>query len=104
MTIEITGAVCRIDTYCHSAFVVIYNEIVLSGHIVELNRRLIASDRTDEGRRLSGYFKWRFTGDTFMLWQRMGYNSEICFTDKILEVKYGSFVSPDRVKTNEIKN
>jgi len=96
MTVEIIDTVCPVDPYCRSAFVDIYNIIVMSRSIVELNNRLIADERVREGPKLSAWFKWRYAGDTFILRQRTGFYSDICFTGRVLEVKYQAFTAPDR--------
>lgn len=104
MTIQITDTVCSVDSYSQLAFIEILNTIVLSEHIVELNRRLISRDRESMAPRLAGYYKWKFADNTFTLWQRTGYNSSICFTKKLLEVEFRSFVSPDRERIYDPKN
>lgn len=104
MTIQITDAVCSVDSYSQLAFIEILNIIVLSEHIVELNRRLIAHDREKSGPRLGGYYKWKFSDNTLTIWQRTGYNSSICFTNKLLEVEFRSFVTPDRERIYDPKN
>jgi hypothetical protein len=104
MTVEIIDAVCPVDAHCYRAFADIYNIIVLSQSIVELNDRLIADERVRTEPRLSAWFKWQYTGDTFVLRQRTGLYSELCFTGRVLEVKYRSFVAPDRRRTVRIEN
>lgn len=103
MTIEAINTVCHVDAYSRLAFLDIFNDIVLSCHIVDLNRRLQQRDREMKGC-LSGYYRWKYTGDTFLLWQRTALHSPICFEERILEVRFGDFVAADRRQANEVKN
>ena len=104
MTIEIIDTVCPVDAWCYPAFVAIYNHIVQSQSIMELNNRLIADERSREGPKLSAWFKWQYVNDTFVLHQRTGFYSEVCFDGKVLEVKYQSFVAPDRRRATHVAN
>jgi hypothetical protein len=63
---------------------------------MELNNRLISDERSREGPKLSAWFKWQYFDDTFVLRQRTGFCSEVCFDGRVLEVKYQSFVATDR--------
>ncbi len=104
MTIEIIDTVCPVDAWCYPAFVAIYNHIVQSQNIMELNNRLIADERSHEGPKLSAWFRWQYVNDTFVLRQRTGFYSDLCFAGRVLEVKYHSFVAPDRRRTLHIEN
>jgi len=99
MTIEIIDAVYPVDEHCRAVFVDIYNIIVMSRSIVELNNSLIADERVRTGPKLSAWFKWHYAKGTFILRQRTGFYSEICFAGRILEVNYQAFTAPDRLRT-----
>ena len=105
MNIDFTGPVYPVDNYALRAFIEILNIILLSKHVIELNRRLIAQDTSPGYGKLSGYFKWMFTDDyQFILYQRTGYNSKACFKDKIFRIHFVSFVCKDRNMPDVIAN
>ena len=104
MNIHFTGPVFPTDSLAPRAFVEILNIILLSGNIVEVNQRLINRNIHPLYRSLSGHFRWSFADDRFTLWQRTAYNSEMCFTQKILEIHFASLACKDRTGINTINN
>ena len=92
MVIELRNAVYPIDRYCSEAFLSIFNLLLLSGNVVELNHHLITRNLFMQGMWLSNYFKWIYKDDAFILWQRMEYGSELCFRESILELKYSTIM------------
>ena len=53
---------------------------------------------------LSGYFRWSFAGDCFTLWQRMDYNSMLCFNPGILEIHFGVLAARDNRRDTNMFN
>lgn len=104
MDIHFTGPVFPIDPYAQRAFIEILNIILMSANIMEVNRRLIERNVHPHYRALSGYFLWSFSNDRFTLWQRTGYNSPVCFGNKILELHFVALVCEDRARINLIPN
>ena len=79
MKINFKNPVMPVDPYSQLAFVEILNIILAARHIVDVNRLLINRNVNPQFGSLSGYFRWSFAGDCFTLWQRMDYNSMLCF-------------------------
>lgn len=104
MNIHFTGPLFPTDPLVTRAFVEILNIILLSGNIVEVNRRLIDRNIHPLYRSLSGHFRWSFADDRFTLWQRTEYNSDLCFTPGIFEIHFASLVCKDRRRINTINN
>ena len=71
-----------VDPYSQMAFVEILNILLTARHIVDVNRFLINRNTNPQFGSLSGYFRWSFSGNHFTLWQRMEYNSPVCFSRK----------------------
>lgn len=84
MEISFKGPVMPIDPYSQLAFVEILNIILIAKHIMDVNRYLIARNVNPQFGSLSGYFRWSFANDRFTLWQRTDYNSDMCFSHRIL--------------------
>lgn len=93
MIIEFFGPVYPIDRYALRAFIEIIDIGIMSNHIVEFNRRLNSRNVNEEYKSLSGYFKWAFLDDRFVLWQRVAYNSTVLFEDKVLQFSFYSLFS-----------
>lgn len=96
MHIEFTAPVYPVDDCSERAFLEILNLILLSKHIVELNRQLIHRNTAPRYRQLSGYFRWSFAGNSFTLWQRTAFGSEECFRPEILSLHFGALLCRDR--------
>ncbi len=88
MEIDFKGPVMPIDPYSQLAFVEILNIMLIARHIMDVNRYLMARNVNPQFGSLSGYFRWPFVDDRFTLWQRTGYNSDMCFTHRILEMPF----------------
>lgn len=96
MKINFLGPVLPTDSQVRQAFVEILNIILLSDSIVDVNRMLISRNVNPDFGSLSGHFRWSYAHDHFTLWQRMEYNSQVCFPHRILELHFGLLVSKDR--------
>ena len=79
MNINFLGPVLPTDSFTQMAFVEILNIILTSDNIVDVNRMLIGRNVNPTFGSLSGHFRWSYANDHFTLWQRMEYNSPICF-------------------------
>jgi hypothetical protein len=53
---------------------------------------------------LSGYFRWSFSDNHFTLWQRVEYNSPLCFSRRIFSIHFGMLASRDRKRDNTVMN
>ncbi len=104
MSIEIIEAIIPFDGHCCLAFAAIYNHIVQSKNVMDLNNRLTTDERAREGPKLSAWFKWQYMGDMFVLRQRTGFCSDLCLPGRVLEVKCHSFIAPDRRRTVNMDN
>lgn len=104
MKIEFKSQIMPVDAYSQLAFVEILNIILVARHIVDVNRLLIDRNANPRFGSLSGYFRWTFTGDRFMLWQRMDYNSMLCFNPGILEIHFGALAARDNRKDTDMFN
>lgn len=104
MEINIKGPVMPIDPYSQLAFVEILNIILTAGHIVDVNRFLIRRNVNPRFGSLSGYFRWSFAEDRFILWQRTDYNSTMCFSHRILDLPFGVLAAKDNGKETEFLN
>ena len=98
MRINFKGPVMPVDPYSQLAFVEILNIILAARNIVDVNRLLINRNVNPKFGSLSGYFRWSFAGDRFTLWQRMDYNSMLCFNPGILEIHFGALAARDNGK------
>ena len=78
-----------VDPYSQMAFVEILNILLTARHIVDVNRFLINRNTNPQFGSLSGYFRWSFSGNHFTLWQRMEYNSPVCFSRRIFSIHFG---------------
>lgn len=104
MEINFNGPVIPVDAYSQMAFVEILNILLTAGHIVDVNRLLIKRNASPQFGSLSGYFRWSFAGDRFTLWQRMDYNSMLCFNPGILEIHFGALAARDNGKDINVFN
>ena len=98
MEINFKGPVMPVDPYSQRGFVEILNIRLTAGHIVDVNRFLINRNANPLFGSLSGYFRWSFSDDHFTLWQRVEYNSPICFSRRIFSIHFGTLASRDRKK------
>lgn len=88
MIIDIKGPIYVIDRYCVRAFVEIVNTIVNSDNADELTKKLKTLNYCPQYRSLDGYFKWDNVRNSFMLIQRIEYDSDSCFDDMVLTASY----------------
>ncbi len=96
MNINFLGPLFPTDHYVQSAFIEILNIITIANSITDVNRMLINRNVDSAYGSLSGHFRWSFANNHFTLWQRMEYNSILCFNHRILNIHYGALVSRDR--------
>lgn len=101
MQIEFLGPVYKTSQSAVNAFADIVNLIISSNNIMELNMKILQSNRAS---RLSAYFLWTFDDYTFSLWQRVDYGSDICFEHKLIEFQFVSLVCKDRRRPNITTN
>lgn len=104
MIIDFENPVLPVDKYAQRAFLEILNLVLLSDNVYELGQRLKLKEYGREYHRLSGYFKWSYARYSFTLWQRMEYQSPLCFRHKILEVKHITFITQGRIRPGTDKN
>lgn len=104
MKINFKNPVMPVDPYSQLAFVEILNIILSARHIVDVNRLLINRNVNPRFGSLSGYFRWSFAGDCFTLWQRMDYNSMLCFNPGILEIHFGTLAARDNRRDTNMFN
>ena len=104
MRINFKGPVMPVDPYSQLAFVEILNIILAARNIVDVNRLLINRNVNPKFGSLSGYFRWSFAEDRFTLWQRMDYNSMLCFNPGILEIHFGGRAARDNGKDIKVFN
>ena len=102
MRINFKNPVMPVDPYSQLAFVEILNIILAARHIVDVNRLLINRNVNPRFGSLSGYFRWSFAGDCFTLWQRMDYNSMLCFNPGILD--FGTLAARDNRRDTNMFN
>ena len=93
-----------VDPYSQMAFVEILNILLTAGHIVDANRFLINRNANPRFGSLSGYFRWSFSDNHFTLWQRVEYNSPLCFSRRIFSIHFGMLASRDRKRDNTVMN
>lgn len=96
MNIRFTAPVLPVDEHAQRAFIEILNIVLLSRHVVELNRLIIRCNTDSCYRSLSGYFRWSFAGCCFTLWQRTAFGSDVCFPQEILSLHFSTLVARDR--------
>ena len=104
MRINFKGPVMPVDPYSQLAFVEILNIILAARNIADVNRLLINRNVNPKFGSLSGYFRGSFAGDRFTLWQRMDYNSMLCFNPGILEIHFGALAARDNGKDINVFN
>ena len=90
MNINFLGPVLPTDSFTQMAFVEILNIILTSDKIGRASCR--------------EHFRWSYANDHFTLWQRMEYNSPICFGQRIFSIHFGMLASRDRKRNNMIMN
>ena len=101
MEINFKGPVMPVDPYSQMAFVEILNILLTARHIVDVNRFLINRNTNPQFGSLSGYFRWAFSGNHFTLWQRMEYNSPVCFSRRIFSIHFGILASRNRERNKD---
>ena len=104
MEISFKGPVMPIDPYSQLAFVEILNIILIAKHIMDVNRYLIARNVNPQFGSLSGYFRWSFANDRFTLWQRTDYNSDMCFSHRILDMPFCMLAAKDKENDERVFN
>ena len=92
MEISFKGPVMPIDPYSQLAFVEILNII------------LIARNVNPQFGSLSGYFRWSFADERFTLWQRTDYNSDMCFSHRILDMPFCMLAAKDKENDERVFN
>ena len=100
MNINFLGPVLPTDSFTQMAFVEILNIILTSDNIVDVYRMLIGRNVNPVFGSLSGHFRWSYANDHFTLWQRLEYNSPICFGQRIFSIHFGMLASRDRKRNN----
>ena len=101
MEINFKGPVMPVDPYSQMAFVEILNILLTARHIVDVNKFLINRNTNPQFGSLSGYFRWSFSGNHFTLWQRMEYNSPVCFSRRIFSIHFGILASRNRERNKD---
>lgn len=104
MEISFKGPVMPIDPYSQLAFVEILNIILIAKHIMDVNRYLIARNVNPQFGSLSGYFRWSFADERFTLWQRTDYNSDMCFSYRILDMPFCMLAAKDKENDERVFN
>ena len=104
MEINFKGPVMPIDPYSQLAFVEILNIILIAKHIMDVNRYLIARNVNPQFGSLSGYFRWSFADERFTLWQRTDYNSDMCFSHRILDMPFRMLAARDKENDERVFN
>ncbi len=96
MNINFLGPVFPTGSLTQVAFVEILNIILTSRNIVDVNRMLIRRNVNPAFGSLSGHFRWSYADNHFTLWQRVEYNSPVCFGQRIFSIHFGTLASRDR--------
>lgn len=96
MNINFLGPVFPTDCFTQMAFVEILNIILTSKNIVDVNRMLIGRNVNPSFGSLSGHFRWSYANDHFTLWQRMEYNSPVCFGQRVFSIHFAMLAGRDR--------
>lgn len=99
MNINFLGPVFPTDHFAQMAFVEILNIILSANNIMDVNRMLIGRNANPSFGSLSGHFCWSFSDNHFTLWQRVEYNSPVCFRQRIFSIHFGMLASRDRERT-----
>ena len=102
MNINILGPVLPTDRFAQMAFVEILNIILTANNIMDVNRMLVGRNANPAFGSLSGHFQWSYSDNHFTLWQRMEYNSPLCFRQRIFSIHFGTLASRDRERDNTI--
>lgn len=84
----------------HRAFTEILNIILLSRHVMDVNRLLMERNVDREYGSLSGHFHWSFRNDCFTLWQRTGYNEHTCFPQRLIAAHFSTIAAVDKEMDN----
>lgn len=104
MNINFLGPVLATDRFAQMAFVEILNIILAANNIVDVNRMLIGRNANPAFGSLSGHFRWSYSDNYFTLWQRMEYNSPLCFSQRIFSIHFGMLASRDRERNSFMPN
>lgn len=84
----------------HRAFAEILNIILMSRHIMDVNRMLIERNISPEYGSLSEHFHWSFRNDCFTLWQRTEYNRHTCFPQRLIALHFAAIAAKDKEMDN----
>ena len=98
---------CGYDISTEDPHLLVAHYIELYGnapYIVDVNRFLINRNANPRFGSLSGYFRWSFSDNHFTLWQRVEYNSPLCFSRRIFSIHFGMLASRDRKRDNTVMN
>ena len=104
MNINFLGPVLPTDPYAQMAFVEILNTLLVANNIMVVNIMLIHRYANPAYGSLSGYFRWSYAGNHFTLWQRVEYNSPVCFGQRIFSIHFGMLASRDRERDSPTLN
>lgn len=100
MKIEHLSPLHPTDQRVYPAYSEIINILLLSRHIVDMNRMLIQRNIGHGYGSLSGHSHWSFRNDCFTLWQRTGYNRLTCFPQRIIVAHFSSISARDKELDN----
>ena len=104
MNINFLGPVLPTDRFAQMAFVEILNIILTANNIMDVNIMLIGRNTNPAFGSLSGHFRWSYSDNHFTLWQRVEYNSPVCFGQRILSIHFGMLASRDRERDSPTLN
>lgn len=71
---------------------------------MDVNKYLIARNVNPQFGSLSGYFRWSFADERFTLWQRTDYNSDMCFSHRILDMPFCMLAAKDKENDERVFN
>mgnify|MGYP000690771440 CR=1 FL=1 len=104
MNINFLGPVLPTDRFAQMAFVEILNIILTANNIMDVNIMLIGRNTNPAFGSLSGYFRWSFADERFTLWQRTDYNSDMCFSHRILDMPFCMLAAKDKENDERVFN
>ena len=93
-----------VDPYSQMAFVEILNILLTAGSHRGCEQVPDNRNANPLFGSLSGYFRWSFSDNHFTLWQRVEYNSPLCFSRRIFSIHFGMLASRDRKRDNTVMN
>ena len=101
------AAALGMEVYGYDPFISVNAAWMLSRsvkHIMDVNRYLIARNVNPLFGSLSGYFRWSFADERFTLWQRTDYNSDMCFSHRILDMPFCMLAARDKENDERVFN